>query len=144
MAGFFNKATILCAVLLSGLAAHAYAFMLPQCTGMGSCLGYDAVQGFVCNNPMGAVTRMGKANGVSVNVGLLSLGTKTVTVSGISGIQAGDICAVSWGQSQAITAGLVLAGCRASAAGQADIQFATPVALGISAGTISLNIAWIG
>lgn len=90
------------------------------------------------------ITHIGKALNQSVTVGTLALGTKTVTVTGLTGLLAGDVCTASPAAAASLTVGLILAGCQSTTNGQAILTFATPIAIGISVGSLSVNIAWIG
>lgn len=90
------------------------------------------------------ISHIGKALNQSVSVGTLALGTKTVTVTGLTGLLAGDICTASPAASTSLTVGLILAGCQSTTNGQAILTFATPIVLGVSVGTLSVNISWIG
>lgn len=90
------------------------------------------------------IAHFGYQTGLAANVGTLALGSKTVTLTGITGIKAGDICIASWDAAQSITAGLDMAGCRASANGQVDVVFSTPLLAGLSLGAVNINIGWMG
>lgn len=90
------------------------------------------------------VTHIGHSGSVSVNPGLIALGTKTVSVSGLTGLKANDMCMVGYASNQSITAGVEVTGCRATADGQVDIVFSTPLLAGVSLGAMNMSIGWFG
>lgn len=85
---------------------------------------------------------VGRQTGIAVSPGLISLGTTDVTVS-VPGVQIGDTLLCNLSSGAALTAGVTIGQCTATAANVVTLRFMTPVALGVTVGSFTENIAWL-
>lgn len=93
----------------------------------------------------GMPLRFGGPVQVTVNPGLISLGTKKVTVA-VAGVRVGDfVDVVPSSASSPLLVGVILNGTgEVLTAGQVTLTFMTPVALGVSLGNMDVRIRWMG
>ncbi len=100
----------------------------------------EITQGLPSNIPM----RFGGPATVSVNPGAIALGAKRVTVS-VPGVRVGDFVMVVPHATTPITVGAVMNGmAEVQSNGQVTITFVTPIALGVTIGSFSVRVFWIG
>lgn len=90
-----------------------------------------------------SVNFVDRLTGVSVPYPSLSLGSKTVSV-GVTGVKAADTVVATVNGSSPLTVGLALGGCRATADNTVEVTFVTPLALGITSGSVKLDFLILG
>ncbi|WP_024904472.1 hypothetical protein [Robbsia andropogonis] len=86
---------------------------------------------------------IGKALKVSVAYPAVSLGTKAVSVT-VTGVKAADFVAASVNPTSALVVGLAIGGVRVTADNTVEVTFVTPIAVGISAGSVLLDFVFLG
>lgn len=124
-------ASLVWAVILSPIIARATSNMVTSSNGM-------LIGDGVLPTSLQAV---GRATGISMSPGLVSLGTTDVTTT-VSGILAGDTLLCNLGTSTALSAGVAITTCTATGNNTVVVRFMCAAALGITVTPFTLNVAW--
>lgn len=93
--------------------------------------------------PANAPVRYGAPVVVGVNFGLVALGAKTIDVT-VPGVRAGDVILASVAPGANLALGVAMTLPSAPADNTVRLTLMTPVALGVTVGTVNVRIMWIG